>query len=119
MRRALPLSFALSMLVASVASVAFGSPALARTGVKTSPTPPNVDISQRQLNESEEAIAVNPTNPNNVVELSNVDLPLVGMWLGVSFDGGQTWATSLIGDNDNLGDACCDPSLSFDQFGNL
>jgi len=25
----------------------------------------------------------------------------------------------LIGDNDNLGAACCDPSLSFDKYGNL
>jgi hypothetical protein len=38
---------------------------------------------------------------------------------GVSFDGGATWTTKLIGDNDNLGDACCDPSLSFDKYGNL
>ena len=41
------------------------------------------------------------------------------MFEGVSFDGGQTWTTKLIGDNDNLGDACCDPSLSFDNYGNL
>jgi len=118
-RRALPVPLVFSMLVAWLAAGAFASPALARTVLKPSPTPPNVDISVRHLNESEEAIAINPTNPDNVVELSNVDLPLVGMWLGVSFDGGQTWATSLIGDNDNLGDACCDPTLSFDQYGNL
>jgi hypothetical protein len=81
--------------------------------------PTNVDISQRHTNESEEAIAVNPTNPNNIVEVSNVDFPDAGMLEGVSFDGGQTWTTKLIGDNDNLGDACCDPSLSFDSYGNL
>ena len=28
------------------------------------PIPPNVDVSQRAGNESEEAIAVNPANPN-------------------------------------------------------
>jgi hypothetical protein len=81
--------------------------------------PVNVDISQRHTNESEEAIAVNPTNPNNIVEVSNVDFPRSGMLEGVSFDGGQTWTTKLIGSGDNLGDACCDPSLSFDQYGNL
>src|SRR5436309_2275671 len=75
--------------------------------------------SQRHTNESEETIAVNPTNPNNIVEVSNVDFPDAGMLEGVSFDGGQTWATKLIGSGDNLGDACCDPSLSFDQYGNL
>jgi hypothetical protein len=41
------------------------------------------------------------------------------MFEGVSFDGGQTWTSRLIGSNDGLGDACCDPSLSFDAYGNL
>ncbi len=86
-------------------------------------TPPNVDVSRRHLNESEEAIAVNPTNPNNIVVVTNVghrEAGLsAGMFEGVSFDGGATWTTSLIGNNDNLGDACCDPSLSFDEYGNL
>jgi hypothetical protein len=91
----------------------------AMAGQRTGPTPPNVDISQRHMNEAEEAIAVNPTNPNNIVEVSNVDRPLNGMWKGVSFDGGQTWATELLGDKDEIGDACCDPTLSFDHFGNL
>ena len=88
------------------------------------PIPPNVDISQRHLNESEEAIAVNPTNPNNIVVFTNVGHGeaglTAGMFLGVSFDGGATWTTRIIGNNDNeLGDTCCDPSLSFDDYGNL
>jgi hypothetical protein len=43
------------------------------------------------------------------------------MFEGVSFDGGQTWTRKLIalGGGDPLGDACCDPSLSFDSYGNL
>lgn len=88
------------------------------------PTPPNVDISHRHLNESEEAIAVNPTNPNNIVVFTNIGHGeaglTAGMFLGVSFDGGATWTTRIIGNNDNeLGDTCCDPSLSFDEHGNL
>jgi BNR/Asp-box repeat len=83
----------------------------------------NVDVSQRALNESEEAIAVNPTNPNNIVIVTNVghlEAGLTaGMFAAVSFDGGATWSRRLIGNNDNLGDACCDPSLSFDRYGNL
>jgi BNR/Asp-box repeat protein len=83
----------------------------------------NVDVSQRALNESEEAIAVNPTNPNNIVIVTNVGHReaglTAGMFAAVSFDGGATWSRRLIGNNDNLGDACCDPSLSFDQYGNL
>jgi BNR/Asp-box repeat len=82
-------------------------------------TPVNVDVSQRHTNESEETIAINPTNPNNVVMVTNVVFPDAGMFEGVSFDGGQTWARSVIGNNDNLGAACCDPSLSFDSYGNL
>jgi len=89
----------------------------------TGKTPMNVDVSQRHLNESEEAMAVNPTNPNNIVVVTNVghrEAGLsAGMFLGVSFDGGATWTTRLIGNNDRLGDACCDPSLSFDEYGNL
>src|SRR5215467_7852944 len=82
-------------------------------------TPTNINVSQRSTNESEEAIAVNPTNPNNVVIVTNVVVPAAGMFAAVSFDGGVTWTTRIIGDNDNLGAACCDPSLSFDEFGNL
>lgn len=82
-------------------------------------TPINVDLSRLHGNESETAVAVNPTNPNNVVVVSNVDSLPAGLFKAVSFDGGGTWVTSIIGDNDNLKDACCDPSLSFDEHGNL
>jgi len=102
-------------------AVFIGGPAGAATAL-ASPgifTPINVDVSQRHTNESEEAIAVNPTNPKNVVMVTNVDFPAAGMFEGLSFDGGKTWTTSLIGNNDNLGSACCDPSLSFDNYGNL
>lgn len=83
----------------------------------------NIDISQRHLNESEEAIAVNPTNPNNIVVFTNIghlEAGLsAGMFLAVSFDGGKTWSRRIVGNGDNLGDACCDPSLAFDEYGNL
>src|SRR6184192_2278048 len=82
-------------------------------------TPTNIDVSQLPNNESEETIAVNPTNPNNIVIVTNVVVPAAGMFAAVSLDGGSSWATRIIGNNDNLGAACCDPSLSFDEFGNL
>ncbi len=85
--------------------------------------PLNVDVSQRHLNESEQTVAVNPTDPNNIVIVSNVGHREAGLTAGmfeaVTFNGGATWTRQLIGNNDNLGDACCDPSLSFDQYGNL
>jgi hypothetical protein len=87
---------------------------------------PNVDISQRLGNESEEAIAVNPTNPDNIVVVTNIAEGFSGLFEGVSFDGGVTWTTKLIaegdtigGGADGLGDSCCDPSLAFDRYGNL
>ena len=87
------------------------------------PSPANVDASQRAFNESEEAIAINPTNPNNIVIFTNIGHReaglTAGMFLAVSFDGGATWTKRIVGNNDALGDACCDPSLAFDEFGNL
>src|SRR6266545_1173849 len=110
------------LVVMAVALIVLPVGAVSATPV-TSSTPTNVDVSQRHLNESEEAIAVNPTNPNNIVVFTNIGhleagLP-AGMFLGVSFDGGVTWTRHIVGNNDNLGDACCDPSLAFDEYGNL
>lgn len=115
--RSIPLSAALASAL-SAAALGLGS-VTAAPALAAGTTPVNVDVSQRHTNESEEAVAVNPTNPKNVVIVSNVDFPASGMLAGVSFDGGATWTTRLIGDDDNLGAACCDPSLSFDAFGNL
>lgn len=57
----------------------------------SSPTiPTNVDVSQRQGNESEEAIAVNPTNPDNIVIVTNIAEGFSGLFKAVSFDGGAT-----------------------------
>jgi hypothetical protein len=101
------------------ASQAYAAGADRQLGLASVPT--NVDFSQRLHNESEEAVAVNPTNPNNIVIVTNVDNPAAGLFEGVSFDGGTTWTKKLIaiGDEDPLGAACCDPSLSFDNYGNL
>src|SRR2546421_1690313 len=111
---ALGSALALAVLGSSAGAAAAGS--TSRAGA----TPTNVDISQRPQNESEEAIAVNPTNPKNIVMVSNVDFPQAGMFEGVSFDGGSTWKTSLMGGaRDNLGLTCCDPTLAFDDSGVL
>ena len=110
----------LAVGLVSMAALTAGS---VSAGGASRTTPLNVDISQRHFNESEQTIAVNPTNPSNIVVVTNIGHReaglTAGMFEGVSFDGGTTWATHLIGNNDNLGDACCDPSLSFDAYGNL
>jgi hypothetical protein len=111
------------LLAALTAAILTGATLAASPAAAATPT--NVDISQRHLNESEEAIAVNPTNPNNIVVFTNIGHTeaglTAGMFLAVSFDGGHTWTRRLVGlsSSDPLGDTCCDPSLSFDEHGNL
>src|SRR5947209_3732345 len=81
--------------------------------------PPNHDSSTMPGNEAEDAIAVNPTNPLNIVTMSTLpDVPS-GLFEGVSFDGGQTWTRQVIGTGSPLGEICCDQQLSWDAFGNL
>src|SRR5256714_2720572 len=108
-----------SLLIVATLMITSVGAAGAGSRLRLAPTPTNVDVSQRHGSESEETVAVNPTNPNNIVIVTNVDHPAAGLFEGVSFNGGRTWTTKLIGDNDNLKDACCDPSLSFDNYGNL
>jgi BNR/Asp-box repeat protein len=113
---------AVGAVVVAGASLLFGVGGAAAAGV----VPTNVDVSLRHFNESEETVAVNPTNPNNIVVISNVGHGeaglTAGMFEGVTFDGGVTWTRKIIATGnpgDPLGDSCCDPSLSFDQYGNL
>ena len=81
---------------------------------------PNHNVSARPGNEAEDAIAVNPTDPSNVVAMSTLPGPVSGLFVGVSFDGGQTWTRQIIGDgSDQLGEICCDQQLAWDAFGNL
>jgi hypothetical protein len=83
---------------------------------------PNLDSSARPGNEAEDAIAVNPTNPSNVVTMATLR-PLVaaGLSVNVTFNGGRTWARRAIGStaDDPLGSICCDEQLAWDRFGNL
>ncbi len=80
--------------------------------------PANVNVSRVPGNQAETAVAVNPTNPNNIVVTSNVG-DFVGLMEAYSTDGGTTWTSQLIAAGGELGVACCDSSLSFDAFGNL
>jgi hypothetical protein len=90
-------------------------------GGTASAQPPNVDVSVRSGNEAEDAIAINPTDPSNVVAMSTLPGPTAkGLFVGVSFDGGATWSRRIIGDGtDQLGEICCDQQLAWDAFGNL
>jgi hypothetical protein len=85
------------------------------------PIPTNFNVTAMPGNEAEDAIAVNPTDPSNVVAMSTLPDVVAGLAVGVSFDGGNAWARSVIGASaaDPLGDICCDQQLAWDRFGNL
>ncbi len=95
--------------------------ALAMATLATAAGPPlNFNVTAMPGNEAEDAIAVNPTNPSNVVAMSTLPDVVAGLAVGVSFNGGQTWARRVIGTaGDPLGEICCDQQLAWDRFGNL
>ncbi|HJP65722.1 MAG TPA: sialidase family protein [Actinomycetota bacterium] len=104
----------LLLLIAASLALATMSPGVA------SAVPANVNVSARPGNEAEDAIAVNPTDPSNIVAMSTLPGPVSGLFVGTSFDGGATWTRRIIGDgSDQLGEICCDQQLSWDEFGNL
>jgi hypothetical protein len=100
--------------------LAFAS-ALATATLGTAAGPlPNFNVTAMRGNEAEDAIAVNPTNPSNVVAMSTLPDVVSGLAVGVTFDGGGTWSRRVIGAaGDPLGEICCDQQLAWDRFGNL
>jgi hypothetical protein len=104
---------AFSVLIASVGSSA---PSVTRASADVPIV--TVNVSRQPNNQAETAVAVNPTDPDNIVITSNV-ASFVGLMEAYSFDGGATWTTDLIADGGKLGLACCDSSLAFDRSGNL
>lgn len=85
----------------------------------------NINISQLNNNQTEVSIAIDPTNPNNMFAFSNDEGSNPGIFAAFSTDGGATWTYSDTSDgtiadaSDALPAACCDPSASWDNFGNL
>jgi hypothetical protein len=106
------------ILLAAAGVALVGLQVVGATPAGAATVSPNVNITRLVGNQSEAAIAIDPTDPNRVVEFSNNDRNS-GLTLGVSDDGGATWTVSIFGRNDAFGRACCDPTLSWDRFGNL
>ena len=105
-------------LVPVVALIGFAVGIQPASAAGTLSVGPNVDVSRRAANEAETTISANPTNPQNIAIVSNIQFGN-GLFEASSFDGGLTWSQQIIANGDNLGHACCDPSLAFDSFGNL
>src|SRR6266571_621321 len=113
MSRRLTLSAPIAVAAALLASMAVSA------GASAQPIPANFDLSAVHGNEAEDAIAVNPTNPANVVTTSTLPDVVSGLFEGVSFDGGKTWTRKVIGTGAPLGEICCDQQLAWDSYGNL
>src|SRR6266550_2542599 len=82
--------------------------ALATATLAAAAAPSNLNVTAMPGNEAEDAIAVNPTNPSNVVAMSTLPDVVAGLAVGVSFNDGQTWTRRVIGtavDPDGLGAA--------------
>jgi uncharacterized repeat protein (TIGR01451 family) len=74
----------------------------------------------RTGNEDESAIAINPNNTQQIAVMSNGIPGDAGLPLSFSSDGGQTWARTVFANGtDGRPTACCDPTLSWDNHGNL
>ncbi|MFL5799300.1 MAG: hypothetical protein ACJ77A_15380 [Actinomycetota bacterium] len=107
-----------ALSLAALASLLASGPGARASGLQVV-VGPNVDVSRKHGGQSEQAVAVDPTNPRNVVVVSNENRPGPGLLESISHDGGATWVHRDIADDDNLGFGCCDPTLAWDEFGNL
>src|SRR5262249_39553225 len=80
------------------------------------------NVSQTASNQYQPDIAINPANPKQLFVLSEDDSNgvLSDLFSATSSDGGATWKTAdIAGTTGPLDQACCGPSVAFDQFGNL
>jgi hypothetical protein len=77
-----------------------------------------VNVSRRITNQSEAAVAVSPVHADDVAVASNIEHGY-GIFVAVSHDAGATWSRDVMGNDDEFGRACCDPTITWDEQGNL
>jgi hypothetical protein len=112
-------------VIAVAATGVFGLPAAAAAAPTPTTVGPNVNVTRRAGNQTEGTVAVDPANTQRVFVASNDEsLGLAGVFTARSTDGGQTWTALNVGTGtgaggDGFAAACCDPSASWDNFGNL
>jgi BNR/Asp-box repeat len=110
----------LTAVMPVIAGITLAMPAAVAVAAPA-PAPLNFDASARLGNQGEDAIvAVNPTDPLNVVATScdAGQVNLDGLFGAVSFNGGLTWTRRLIATGASLGHTC-DEDLAWDRYGNL
>jgi hypothetical protein len=79
---------------------------------------PNVNINRQSAYQAEEAIAIDPTNPNRLFAWANDLNPIGDNSAAYSVNGGTNWTSRFTG-SDGWPALGGDPTCSFDSFGNL
>jgi len=103
--------------LATTIVLAFGVVLATATLAGAAPPLLNFDASAMPGNEAEDAIAVNPTNPSNVVAISTLPDVVAGLSTNTSFNSGRTWTRRVLGRaGDPLGEICFDQQLAWDWF---
>lgn len=110
--------FVAVVLVVGLAPMLAPAPA----GAVTIGAPSNATA--RAGDEDESAVAVNPNNTQQIAVMTNGIAGDAGLPLSFSSDGGQTWTRTVFATGTGAGGdgrpvACCDPTLSWDDHGNL
>src|SRR5579862_4458380 len=75
---------------------------------------PNVNVSLTTENQYESTVAINPSNPQQVVAFSNISGSVYGVFEAISTDGGSSWPQA-----GQLSNALAFPCASWDSMGNL
>ena len=119
MQRSLVIGLACSVSIAGCGEVAPGDQLSEQRAALHEP---NVNVSNIASSQSEVGVAVNPTNPLNLVAVANdlADLTKLGVWFSV--DGGATWTANFIDETeDGFGafDSRFDPNVAFDSDGSV
>src|ERR1043166_9879627 len=97
-----------STIVLALAGALMAAPLATAAG-----PPPNLNVTAMPGNEAEDAIAVNPTNPSNVVAMSTLPDVVAGLAVGGTTNGGATWQRRGIGAaGAPLGAICCDQHVA-------
>jgi hypothetical protein len=84
-------------------------------------TPSNVNVSNLVGNEAEVSVAINPTDPDNLVVVGHAP-GFTTMNTFFSLDGGETWTLVPLGPADDGQEDCLarvDPTVAFDAQGNV
>jgi hypothetical protein len=103
-------------LITSLASAISLAVALPQISAQTLSVGQNVNISRQTGYQAEEAVAIDPTNPNRMFAWSN-DLNSRNS-AAFTTDGGASWTSRFTG-SDGWPALGGDPTCSFDNFGNL